>query len=133
MSTRKTDDMAKQSDVRRLALGLPDTLEEEGRFAFSVKNKDKFKGLAWVWMERVDPKKPRVARPDVIAIRVPGLDARDALIASDADKFFTDDHHKKYPAVLVRLPAVDVAELLELLTDAWRCQAPKALVKQHED
>jgi serine/threonine protein kinase len=28
------------------------------------------KGFAWVWMERLDPKKPRVANPEVLAVRV---------------------------------------------------------------
>jgi hypothetical protein len=28
----------------------------------------------------------------------------------------------------VRLPAIDVDELEELIIDAWRCQAPRALV-----
>jgi hypothetical protein len=32
--------------------------------------------------------------------------------------------------VLVRLPAIEEDELRELLTDAWRCQAPKALVRE---
>jgi hypothetical protein len=32
--------------------------------------------------------------------------------------------------VLVRLAEVEVDELEELLTDAWRCQAPRALMKE---
>src|SRR2546423_8415147 len=45
--------------------------EEAGdRFAFSVPSKGKLKGFVWVWMERVVPKKPRVANPGVIAVRV---------------------------------------------------------------
>ncbi len=62
--------VADQEDVRRIALSLPETSEEDGRFAFSVLNKGKPKGIAWVWLERVEPKKPRVPRPDVLAIRV---------------------------------------------------------------
>ncbi len=38
----------------------------------------------------------------------------------------------RFPAVLVRLAAVDVDELAELVTDAWRCQAPKKLVKEYD-
>ena len=57
--------VATRSDVRRIALSLPDTNEAKGHFAFSVRNKDKLKGFAWVWMERVVPKKPRVANPRV--------------------------------------------------------------------
>ena len=65
--------MATQADVRRIALSLPDTEEAKDRFAFSVLNKGKPKGFAWVWMERVDPKKPRVANPGVLAVRVANL------------------------------------------------------------
>jgi hypothetical protein len=62
-------------------------------------------------------------------VRVSGEDEKQALLAADPAKFFTDDHYRGYPAILVRLPEVDVAELTELLTDAWRIQAPRSLVK----
>lgn len=32
-----------------------------------------------------------------------------------------------YPAVVVRLPAIEVGLLEKVLTDAWRCRAPKKL------
>jgi hypothetical protein len=54
----------------------------------------------------------------------------DLLLSLDTSKFFTEPHYNGYPAVLVRLPAVDVQELEVLITDAWRYQAPKALVRQ---
>jgi hypothetical protein len=38
--------MASQSDVRQLALSLPETREEDGHFAFSVLSGKKYKGLA---------------------------------------------------------------------------------------
>jgi hypothetical protein len=37
--------MADQSDVRRIALSLPETSEEEGHFAFSVRQGGKQKGF----------------------------------------------------------------------------------------
>jgi hypothetical protein len=117
--------MADQDAVRRVALELPEVTEAEDRFAFSVGKK----GIAWVWLERPIPKKPRVPQPEVLAVRVAGDDAKQALLASDPGKFFTEDHYNGYPAILVRLAAVDEAELRELLTDAWRIQAPKSLVK----
>ena len=55
--------MATQENVRRIALALPETSEGDGQFSFSVRNKDKQKGFAWVWMERLDPKKARVPNP----------------------------------------------------------------------
>ena len=116
--------MATQADVRRIALSLPDTQESKTDFAFSVLNKGKAKGFAWVWKERVNPKKPRVPNPEVLAVRVANLGQRDALLAADSRKFFTEPHYAGFPAVLVRLAAVTTADLKVLLTDAWQCQAP---------
>jgi hypothetical protein len=125
--------MATQADVRRLARTLPDTTEGEDRFGFSVRNGMKEKGFAWAWMERVEPKKPRVANAEVLAVRVANNAEKEMLIAADPEKFFTEPHYNGFPAVLVRLPAIDVDELAELLTDAWRCLAPRALVKAFDE
>jgi hypothetical protein len=121
--------VATQADVRRIALSLPETEEAGGRFAFSVLNKGKPKGFVWVWLERLTPKKPRVPNPAVIAVRVPNLGHKDALLSADPDKFFTEPHYNGFPAVLVRLDAVNVADLKLLIGDAWRCQAPAALAQ----
>jgi hypothetical protein len=112
--------VADQSDVRRVALSLPGTSEAEDRFAFSVENKGKQKGFAWAWAERVEPKKPRVYRPDVLAVRVADQHEKQALLAADDAKFFTEPHYNGFPAVLVRLPAIGADELAELIVDAWR-------------
>jgi hypothetical protein len=122
--------VADQDDVRRIARSLPDVVEAEDRFAFSVLNKGKLKGFAWVWMERVQPKKARVPQPAVVALRVANELEKQMLIAADGEKFFTEPHYNGFPAVLVRLTAVDADELEELITDAWRCQAPRALVEE---
>ena len=119
--------MATQADVRRIALSLPETEEAAGRFAFSVRNKGKPKGFVWVWMERVVPKKPRVPQPNVIAVRVATLVDKDFLLRLDPEKFFTEPHYEGFPAILVRLAAITARELTPLITEAWRCQAPKEL------
>lgn len=124
--------MASQRDVRRIALSLPHTTEATDHFAFSVRNGSKEKGFVWVWMERVESKKPRAPRPDVLAVRVANREEKEQLLASDEAKFFTEPHYKGFPAVLVRLPAVDVDELEELITDAWRSQAPRSLVRDFD-
>lgn len=50
------------------------------------------------------------------------------MLGMDSRVFFTEPHYDGYPAVLVRLAAID-ADLLEtLLNDAWRSRAPKRLV-----
>ncbi|SRR6266508_1614599 len=124
--------MANQDDVRRIALALPDTSEAANRFAFSVSNKGKQKAFVWAWNERVEPKKPRIPRSDVVAIRVVDQLDKEALLASDEKTFFTEPHYNGFPAVLVRLPMIEVAALEELIVDAWRCQAPRALVESFE-
>ncbi len=86
----------------------------------------------WVWMERVQPNRPRVPNADVVAVRVANEEEKRMLIASDPDKFFTEPHYNGFPAVLERLAAIDVDELEELLLDAWRCLAPRVLVADFE-
>jgi hypothetical protein len=124
--------MATQEDVRRIALSLPETSESDDRFAFSVRNKAKDKGFAWSWMERVEPKEPRVENLNVLAVRVGNTAEKEMLLASDPETFFTEPHYHGFPAILIRLETIDVDELEELLTDGWRCQAPRALVKEFD-
>jgi hypothetical protein len=124
--------VADQADVRRIALALPETTEGTDRFAFSVRNREKEKGFVWVWMERVAPKRPRRPNPEVVAVRVADQDEKELLLAAEPSKFFTEPHYNGYPAVLVRLPAIDVDELSALIREAWRCQAPRALAEQLE-
>lgn len=124
--------MASQNDVRHIALSLPDTAQGETGFGFGVLNKGKSKGFAWVWQERIEPKKPRVPNPDVIALRVADESEKQMLLVADKEKFFTEPHYNGFPAILVRLPAIEVGELAELITDAWRCMAPASLVKEFD-
>src|SRR4029077_3892969 len=118
--------------VRRIALALPETSEGEDRFKFSVLNKGKQKGFVWSWLERFDPKKAKVPRDDVVAVRVVDEQDKQALLQSDESVFFTEPHYNGFPAVLVRLPAVSLPQLEELITDGWRCQAPRALVEEFD-
>jgi hypothetical protein len=95
-----------------------------------VLNKGELKGFAWAWNERIEPKKPKVPNPEVLAVRVASLAEKEELLAADPEKFFTEPHYNGFPAVLVRLPSIDGSELAELITDAWRCQAPRALAAE---
>lgn len=119
--------MATQDDVRRIALRLPGAAEREERFAFFVHNKGKQKEFAWVWAERIEPKKPRIANPGVLAVRVAGEEEKQFLIGAVPAVFFTEPHYNGYPAVLLRLQAIGLDHLGELLVNAWRIQAPKEL------
>ena len=51
----------------------------------------------------------------------------------DPKKFFTTPHYDGYPTVLVNLEAVGVRELRELITESWRCKAPKRVLQRHDD
>ena len=127
--------MSNHDDVRRIALSLPQTLEEEGVFRFGVRDPSKPKfsfhtqSFVWALYDRPIPRKPRVIRPNVIALRVEDLDEKAALLDADPAKFFREPHYDGFPAVLVRLPAIGEDELRELITDAWRSQAPRKLVR----
>jgi hypothetical protein len=124
--------MADLNDVERIALALPETSIDDDRIAFSVNNKGKRKGIAWVWMERVDPKKARVPNLSVLAIRVHNLAEKDMLLDAYPHTLFTEPHYNGFPAVLVRLAAIEHDTLEQLIMNAWRCQAPPALVKNFD-
>ena len=81
-------------------------------------------------MERVVPKKPRMPNPGVIAVRVANEGQKNALLSADKRKYFTEPHYEGFPAVLVRLDAVTVADLKVLIAEAWRCQAPAELAQR---
>ena len=82
------------------------------------------KGLAWTYLVRAGPKKPRVPQPDTLAVRC-AIERKEMLVEAAPDRFFDDDHYHGYPAVLVRLPAIDEAELAALFEAAWKLSAPK--------
>ena len=115
--------------VRRIAMSLPEADDGSSpvSLAFSVRGK----GFAWTYQERLEKNKPRQPRLDVLAVRVRATE-KESLLAAEPEKFFTTDHYRGYPAVLVRLDKVDARELRELLTEAWRCQAPRSMVKEFD-
>ena len=124
--------MATLEDARMICSRLPGAVEGEGRFGFSVLVKGKHKGFCWTWMERVDPKKARVENPSVLAISTPGLAAKETLLASHPAWAVDDPHYNGFPAVIVRLSAIDAEELEDLLIEAWRSKATKADLEAYE-
>ena len=114
-------------DVRRLALALPSAVQDGDKLRYLVTGG---KAFAWTWKRRIDAKRARVEQLDVFAVRVTGEEEKAALIAADPAVFFTEPHYAGYPAVLVRLDAIDVDELGELLADAWRSAAPRRLLSE---
>ena len=125
--------MATHEDVRQIALALPGVTEGEGRFAFSVTVKNKEKGILWSWLERVHPRKARVVNDSVIALVVPNAQAKEAILASDPDVYFTEPHYDNYNAVLVCLEAISVEDLRPLIEEAWMCKAPPKVVAEYKN
>ena len=114
-------------DVHRIALALPHASRDGSKISYLV---DGGKAFAWTWKKRIHEKRARVEQLDVFAVRVSGEEEKAVLIAADPDRFFTEPHYNGYPAVLVRLEAIDEDELTELLTDAWRLSAPRRLLAE---
>jgi hypothetical protein len=122
--------MADWDDVRRIALSLPETSERRSDDVPQWRVKDKL----FVWerpLRRADLEALGDAAPSdpPLAARVPDLGARQALIADAGEVYFTTPHFDGYPVVLVRLDRIDLAELEELLTEAWLARAPKTLAR----
>lgn len=117
--------MADADDVRRLALALPHVVEiDSDGFDFRVGNH----GFVWSYPERI-PGKRRVIRTDVAVLYVGDEAEKQALLNGEPDAFFTAPGYQDWPLVLLRLDAVDVARLTELITDAWRMRAPEDLAR----
>ena len=115
--------MADANDVRRIALGLPHVIEiDSDGFDFRVADR----GFVWSYPERT-PGRGRVIRTDVAVLYVGDEAEKQALLLGEPDLFFTARGYEGWPLVLVRLGAVDVPRLTELITDAWRMRAPTEL------
>jgi hypothetical protein len=127
--------MANWNDVHRLALRLPQTVERssrDGLLDWRVKDKS----FAWERpLRRADLQALGDAAPSgpILAAHVPDLGVKQALLADDADVYFTTPHFDGYPAILVRLDRITLAELEELLVEAWLCRAPKRLAAEYLD
>jgi hypothetical protein len=115
--------MVDSDTVRRIALSLPES--RDGSTATALRFYVRDKQFAWTYHERIHPKRPRQPRLEVLAVRC-AADDKERLLASDPGKFFTTDHYRGFPAVLVYLDCIDEQEIRSLLAAAWRCQAPAA-------
>lgn len=119
--------MASWKDVALIVAELPETAEPSPR-TWRVRKK------LIVWerpLRKADVEALGDDAPDgdILGARVADEGVKFALIADDPEVFFTTPHFDGYPAVLVRLGAIKVADLEELITEAWLAQAPKTLAK----
>ena len=125
--------MATWKDVSSLALALPEADEGTtfgGNRAWTVRKK------LFVWkrpLRKSDLEALGDAAPDgpILGARVEHLIAKDAMLADASGAFFTTPHFDGYPAVLVRLPEIELDLLEEVVTEAWLARAPKRLVREY--
>ena len=116
--------MIDHAAVHRLAAAQPDAVDEtEGeRLVFRAGGNL----FAWSALQRVHPKKPRVPNPRVLAVSC-SMERKELLIEAAPEIYGDDDHYRGWPAVLVRLDAIEADELAALLADAcaWAASKPK--------
>ena len=85
--------------------------------AFSVRGK----GFAWEARERDG---------GGLAVRV-DRDEKALILDANPDVYFTCPHYNGFPAVQIRVEAIDSEELHDRLEDAWLIQAPKQLADRY--
>ena len=106
--------MATWDAVREIALAFPEVEESRtGRVAFGVRGK----GFAWEARERDG---------GGLAVRVE-REEKELILESNPDVYFTSSHYTGFPAVQIRVEAIERDELRERLEDAWLIQAPRKL------
>ena len=69
---------------------------------------------------------------DVLVLGVETIDEQEFLLESDPDVFFTTDHYRGYPMLLVRLAKIDRKHLAGLIERAWRRSATKKLIAEKD-
>lgn len=125
--------MASWTDVRRLALALPESVERTssaGNRQWAVRDKL----FAWERpLRRRDLDELGDAAPTgpVLGVRVADVGVKEALVTAEPLVYFTTSHFDGYPAVLVRLDRIGRRELREVLTEAWLLRAPKRLGRSY--
>lgn len=105
-------------DVRELTLGLPRTHEA------LVRDRVKFRVGRIVYLA--------FSRDETLMGFAFPKEERRALVDSEPDKFLMPKPaDQRYNWVVVRLAAIDHAEMRELVLDAWRMVVPKGVAAAH--
>lgn len=125
--------MATFEDVRRIAGTLPDSHETaETTLAWRIGKK------AFAW-ERPLRRADLTALGDdaptgpILALYVPDLEDKEALVGDPASACFTTPHFDGYSIVLIDLESVDRDRLGELIVDSWRSRAPKQTLAKWDE
>jgi hypothetical protein len=121
--------MATWDDIRTIVATLPAT-QERGPHEWRARDKS----FAWERpLRTADHEALGNDAPDgdILGVRVADVGVAEALVADDPAVYFTTPHFAGYPAVLVRLAAIEPDELHDLLRDAWLARVPKKLSRAY--
>lgn len=123
--------MATWEDVAEIALGLPEVAEEpmHGNRAWKVRKKL----VAWERplrtkeIEQLGGPEPDGRAPNgaILGVRVTDGEAKQALLESEPDVYFTTPHFDRSDIVLIRLERIPRSDLEEAIVEAWLSRAPK--------
>ena len=126
--------MASLDDVRAIAAGLPGSEERAmtGGAAWFVRNK------LYAWECHPWPSIPPDMREIISAELVVGVKVAEqidalALIEMAPEVFLRTTTRWGEPKVAFRMALIDADHLAELVTEAWRVQAPKYLRREFDD
>jgi hypothetical protein len=121
---------ARVEDVHELAAGMPHATVQHGRSGNAVYQVG---GKSFVFFRtpRPDAVDPGTGEryPDVIVFWVATEGDKQSLVQDEATPFFTTSHFDGHPSVLVRacrLGELSLAELTEVVQDAWLSRASAA-------
>lgn len=122
--------MSDWDDVARIALALPESEQRLARENRQWRVKEKL----FVWERPLRAKEvaelgERAPQGPVLGARVEHLGAKQALLEDDPDVYFTTSHFARSAAILVRLDRIVLAELEEVIVEAWLARAPKRLLE----
>ena len=127
--------MATWDDVRRIALALPESEEQQsgdGSYAWRIRKKL----IAWERpLRKGDLQALGDAAPDgpILGARTEHLVAKEAILADPSGVYFTTPHFEGYPAVLVKLSEIGEEDLQELIVEAWLARAPAKIANAYLD
>jgi hypothetical protein len=126
--------VATLDDLRRAAVGLPGSEERAttGGAAWFVR------GKLYAWECHPWPSIPADVREIIEAELVVGVKVADridalALVEMMPDVFLRTTTAWGEPKVAFRMAGIDDDHLAELVTEAWRVQAPKYLRREHDE
>jgi hypothetical protein len=117
-------------DVRNVAAQLPGTDERmmTGGLAWFVRNK-LFAWECYPWPSESAALRELIASEPVVGVKVADPDEQRALLYGWPDAFRASEVSWGGPKVLFRLGKIDPELLVEVVTEAWRSQAPRYLRK----